>query len=147
MRPSSIKTPKPTLSRLEARKLRDRIVDEQSMAGVLTGSIVGAAGGVIVYLAIWHLILIPLIALFAPGVMAGYLAKLTGKAFQLKYRAICGAVTFVALAAVGLYVDLNPMAILVALPNAVLAVALSRRKLTKDEERAIYRYRMGLDEQ
>jgi len=145
MRPSSVTIQKAPISKSEASRLRNRIVGEQTWRGVLIGSAIGAAAGATVYLAIWTLIVIPLIALFVPGLVSGYIAKLTARAYEAKYRATCGLVTFAALVAAGLYVDLNPMVLLVALSNALIVIALSRRKLTKEEEHAIYRYRMGLD--
>ena len=75
------------------------------------------------------------------------MTKYTGKAFETRYRLVCGLITFLMLWGTAWYIDGKPLTLLLALPNAVFAVALSRRQLSFEQEKAIYRYRMGLDDE
>ncbi len=135
------------LDKFRQRQLRDQIIEQQSLAGVLIGSVFGAAVGTAAYLAIWALAVVPIVAFLVPGIVAGFVTKYTGKAFESRYRLVCGLVTFLMLWATAWYIDGNPLTIVLALPNAVIAAALARRKLSFEQEMAIFRYRMGIDDE
>ncbi len=134
-----------TLSDIEARQLRDRLLDEQTHAGAVTGGLLGAAAAVAIYLAIISMPYLFVIALLLPGAVAGYVVKRTGKAFEMHYRVLAGAFVFAGLLGADLVLAGSWLAPLIALPNAVIAIAISRRKLSMEEEYAIYRHRMGLE--
>ncbi|QFT55249.1 hypothetical protein [Microbulbifer sp. THAF38] len=136
------KSPKSDLEVSPSHALISRLLKEQSLLLSLFAVLLGALGTLIALS--FARGIIPLYVYVIPGFVAGILVKFMGRPVTVKYRLIpglfCGLIVslWVSLGGISIYTFLLPLL------NVLCCLAVSRRRLSYDEERALYKFRNGL---
>ncbi|MCJ8272947.1 MAG: hypothetical protein MJK04_26560 [Psychrosphaera sp.] len=116
-----------------------KILSEQSMLGVIVGSLSAGIPSTLIYALIVGVHTYPFLAYILPGILIGYTARFCGRAIELRFRLMTGAITLVLLLVIN-YVLTYPSGLLLSLPSVAIAIILSKRKLTRDENTALARW-------
>ena len=127
----------------EKELLRDKLIGQESMTGTFFGSIIGAIPGFVLY---WMLIIggLPVfLASFIPGIFVGFGARFLGRGILDKHGRMAGAVVFVFQTGFWWLAQLPLLAIAFSIPGVIIALFIAPRKLTHEEEMAVYDYRIG----
>ncbi len=127
----------------EKEQLRDQLIADESTAGTLFGSVIGGLPGIIVY----GLLIMDgfpiFLASFIPGIFAGFGARFLGRGILDRHGRIAAAVVFLFQVAFWWLAQLPLLAIGFSVPGVIVALFIAQRKLTRDEEMAVYDYRIG----
>jgi len=127
----------------EKELLRDRLIRQESTAGTIFGSVIGAIPGFVLY---WMFIMqgFPVfLASFIPGIFVGFGARFLGRGILDKHGRIAGTVVFVVQTVFWWLAQLPLLAIAFAIPGVTIALFIAPRKLTHEEGMAVYDYRIG----
>lgn len=130
-------------SKSEKERLRDELISQESVIGTFFGSVIGAVPGFVVYLLFLMQGFPSFLATIIPGVFAGFGARYLGRGILDKHSRIAAIVVFTLHMAFWWLAQLPLMAIGLAIPSAVVALFLAPRKLTHEQELAVYEYRIG----
>lgn len=128
-------------------EIRDRIIVEQSLKRTILSSVAGTLLGFF----LWALVFLStILAPVLVGMSAALLVRYVGRVFTIQHRIVVGLIVFVFLMVVGRLLFWPDHwrwvgVIFLTLPNTLIAIGFSRRPLTPKEEKAIYRYRVGVD--
>ncbi len=146
--PKSELKAEPGVPEVDADRLRDQLIREQSFFRVFIVSFCGSIAGVVVLALFLITPGIFFLAFALPGLTTGLALRQFGKALDVRYRVFGGVI---ALLAYWLAIEvMNPsssmVAFMLSLTNGVVAGAVSRRSLSSDEESAVYMRRMGMED-
>ena len=83
----------------------------------------------------------PILLLVVPAIVAGGIVKLVGGLVRVKYRALAGG--FVGLVVFGLFSESLSMGAALSFLSAIVFTVVSRRRLSVDQERVLYKERQG----
>ncbi|WHI46723.1 hypothetical protein [Microbulbifer sp. VAAF005] len=136
------KAPKSELNTSKYHSLIERLLKEQSMPLAIFAVLLGTLGTLV--LLSFARGIIPLYVYVIPGFIAGILVKFMGRPVTASYRVIPGLLSGVI---VSIWVSLGGISIytfLLPLLNILCCLAVSRRRLNYEEEKALYKYRHGL---
>ena len=132
----------------EAKQITDdeiygRLLAEQSVFGIIFGSVLGiiVAGVFLIYIS--TMVVIPDYFLIAPGFIIGFFIKFIGKPFQPKYFFLTIVVTTILYLALVVYLIGSPIMYALLIPNIICAAAIGKRKLTRKERGVIFRKKFG----
>lgn len=122
----------------EEKRILDRLYDEETLIKVLVATAIGMVPAISFVYALLSGITLPIILFIIPGITVGYAVKRIAKPISIKYRVIPAMVlvTFMVSSAIALPVYATYYVI--ALVNFGIVVQVSRRKLTKDEDNALW---------
>lgn len=125
--------------------LSDQLIAEQNLWGTVIGSFIGAIPGFLIYLML--LVLFPfysVLAYFIPGLFIGFFAGFMGRGLTKLHRLIAALITLLCLFVLYLVFELKTMVLGLSLINCVLAAVLANRHLNREEEDAVFEYKIGL---
>lgn len=136
------KAPQSELEVSESHVTISRLLSEQNMLLSIIAVLVGALGTMVLFS--FASGIIPLYVYVIPGFVAGILVKFLGRPVTTKYRLIpglfCGLIVSlgVSLEGISIYTFLLPFL------NVLACLAISRRRLNYEEDKALYKFRNGL---
>ncbi|WNZ54691.1 hypothetical protein QT397_17595 [Microbulbifer sp. MKSA007] len=136
------KAPKSELNTSKYHSLIERLLKEQSMPLSIFAVLLGTFSTLV--LLSFARSIIPLYVYVIPGFIAGILVKFMGRPVTASYRVIPGLLSgvivsiWVSLGGISIYIFLLPLL------NILCCLAVSRRRLNYEEEKALYKYRHGL---
>jgi hypothetical protein len=116
-----------------------KILNEQSMLGVVVGSLSAGIPSTLIYTLIVGMHTFPIIAYIIPGILIGYTARYCGRAVEFRFRLVTGLITFALLVAIN-YVLTYPSGLLLSSPSVIIAIILAKRKLSRKENAALVRW-------
>lgn len=123
--------------------LTQKLITEQNIFGTILGSLVGAVPGFIIYLWLLSFPLYALLGYFIPGLFIGLFAGFMGRGIDKIHRVISALVTLLAVIVVALLFDISKAAIGLSLINCIVAAFCSTRWLTREQEDAVFDYKIG----
>jgi hypothetical protein len=116
-----------------------KILSEQSMLGVIVGSLSAGIPSTLIYALIVGMHTYPVLAYLLPGLLIGFTSRFCGRAIEFRFRLMTGAITLVLLLVIN-YILTYPSGLLLSLPSVVIAIIVSKRKLTREENTALARW-------
>ena len=119
--------------------LAERLLNEQSMPGVIVGALSAGIPSVILYALIVAMYSHPLIAFVLPGILIGYTVRFCGRAIEWRLRLVSGLITLILLLFIN-YLLTYPSGMILSLPSVALATILAKRNLDPTEQSALDRY-------
>jgi len=128
----------------ELKMALNELDDQQSIKGVIIGSLIGLipAGGLFYLFGEMGGILVWL--LFSPAAIIGWQAAYLGRAYKFKYRIVPGIFALVLHLGVTFFVfEMNPIMLLTAPLSFGVAAYFGKRKLTSIYETAIWKNELG----
>lgn len=136
------KSPESNLEVDKYQSLVIKLLKEQSIILALLSAVFGTVA-MLVALSLAPGI-VPLFVFVLPGLVSGILIKLLGRPIKLVYRfvpsLICGVIVLVWFSLDGVTIH----TVLLPFLNILACLAISRRNLNYEEEKAIYKYKHGL---
>lgn len=123
----------------EAVSLAQKLLNEQSMIGVIVGSLSAGIPSTLLYALIVGIHTYPFLAYILPGILIGYTARFCGRAIQFRFQLVTGMITLGLLLGIN-YVLTYPSGLLLSLPSVVIAIVLAKRNLTREENAALARW-------
>ncbi|NVJ59140.1 MAG: hypothetical protein HWE27_02060 [Gammaproteobacteria bacterium] len=125
--------------------LSEQLISEQSIAGTILGSIIGAIPGFIIYLLL--LVFFPfygVLSYFIPGVFIGFFAGFMGRGLTKLHRLIAALITLSSLLILYFIFEFKTLVLGLSMINCVLAAMLANRRLNREQEDAVFEYKIGL---
>ena len=123
--------------------LEQKLIAEQSLIGTVIGSVIGAVPGFTLYLLLAVFPFYALLGYFIPGLFIGLFAGFMGRGIDKIHRVISALVTLLAVIVVALLFDISKAAIGLSLINCIVAAFCSTRWLTREQEDAVFDYKIG----
>jgi hypothetical protein len=87
--------------------------------------------------------IMPILLWVFPGFIVGIGVRLMAPSYDYRLRLIPSLTLFSLLVTIVVYFELTPLMYLVALTNAIIVLFTSRKKLSRDQEKAIWLHRQG----
>jgi hypothetical protein len=124
----------------QQRPLAEQVLSEQSMIGIVIGSLSAGIPSMMLYVIIVSMYAFPVAAYILPGLIIGFTARFCGRGIEFRFRLVCGLITFALLLVVNYFIT-YPSGIILSLPSVFLAIILAKRKLTREQNSALVRYK------
>jgi len=125
--------------------LKDRLLAQQNLTATIVGSVIGVIPAILLYLFLLSFAFYSIFAYALPGVIVGLFASFIGRGIDRIHRFVAGAVMLGALLMATWWFRLDTSILLFSLVNVVLAVTFASRRLNREEEDALFDYKIGLD--
>jgi hypothetical protein len=119
--------------------LAQKILSEQSMLGVVVGSLSAGIPSTLIYALVVGIHTYPIIAYVLPGLLIGYTSRFCGRGVEFRFRLVTGLITLALLAVIN-YVMTYPSGMLLSSPSILIAIIVAKRKLSREENAAIIRW-------
>lgn len=129
----------PQSSQDEEIPLALKLVQEQSMFGAIVGSLSAGIPSILIYALIVAMYNYPVVAYVLPGILIGLTSRFCGRGLYWRFRLVTGFITFVLLVVIN-YILTYPSGMVLSLPSVILAIILSKRQLTREENAAFIRF-------
>ncbi len=124
-------------------QLAQGLLEQQSLAGTIVGSLIAAIPAAATYIVIFSLPAILYVSLVVPGVIIGLGARFMGRGLSLKHNLIAALVALATVIAVGWYLKMSALWFFASFVNVPAAGILASRNLDRDQRKAmaIYEYK------
>lgn len=122
----------------------EALVKNESQVGVVLGAIVGAVPAAMLYLVFGSMGGIPGFFMLIPAVVIGLFARFTGRPFRIGLRILVGVIAAaVHILGCTILLEIHPLWLLLTPANAGIAIGLSKVSLSRVEEFAVSRAKLG----
>lgn len=123
--------------------LEQKLIAEQNIFGTILGSLVGAVPGFLIYLWLLSFPFYAVMGYFIPGLFIGLFAAFMGRGIDKVHRLASAAVTVIIASVIVIVFDTDSSIIALSLVNAVVAAFSATRWLSREQEDAIFDYKIG----
>jgi hypothetical protein len=125
----------------EEKRILARLYEEESLFKVLIATGIGLIPAIYLVSIFLSGAILPIYLFLIPGFTVGYAVKRLGKPVTMRYRVLPALIllVFMIISALALPVYFTYYAL--AVINSVVVIRLSRRKLTEEEENALWLHR------
>lgn len=124
---------------VEDSPLAVKLLQEQSMLGLVVGSIGAGIPAIWLYAIFVGMYNYPVIAYVLPGIIIGFTARFYGRGIYFRYQLTTGLITLALLGLIN-YILTYPSGMVLSLPSIILSMLLSKRKLSHDQTVALARH-------
>lgn len=123
------------------KEILKALEDREGFWGMLIATIIGAIPTIAIFYAAPELFM-SIFGWVIPGVVLGGFVRLAISAHSLKLRLMPATLVFM-LGPILFYMTLNPFTLFIGLMNMFIVLLITRPKLSKEEERALWLQRQG----
>jgi|TARA_B110000902_G_scaffold229412_1_gene270192 hypothetical protein len=122
----------------EEKEMLSQLNNDESLGMVIAATVISLIPALALGMTLVIMGRILIVMWILPGVIVGLATKFMAKPYSFKFRIIPAISITVAMAIGAFFLQLEPTVYLIALTNGVAAMALSKRKLSAEQQRAIW---------